>query len=191
MNALFERDWPRIDMIEGWLFKPEAEVLYSLASGCDGAIVEIGSWKGRSSVCLGFGSRNNPRQPFVYCIDPFTGSREHREVDPMVNTWKEFRKNIENCGMDSIIHPMMRTSREAYNNFSGKIGLLFIDGSHEYEDVEFDFLSWRKFVPKGGWICFHDYNWPGPMQVVYEYVNPIQYIVPKNTVGSLLAIQVR
>lgn len=191
MNELFERDWPKIDAISGWLSRDEAEVLYSIAMRCESDIVEVGSYKGRSSVCLGLAARLNPNLPFVYAIDPFTGSKEHRAIDPNINTWDEFTANIEANNLDTIIRPMKMTSQEAFPKFQGTLGLVYIDGSHQYEDVKFDFLSWKQLVPSGGWICLHDFNWDDINKMVYECVTHKEYIVPENTIGSLLAIQKR
>ena len=152
----FELDWPTIDKIGGWLAKEEARVLYIIASEVTGPIVEIGAWKGRSTATLGFASRNNPAHPLIYTVDPFTGSKEHRELDPHCNTWDEFRENIESLHMFDIVHPYQMTSKEAYEKHFGAIGMLFIDGSHEYEDVKYDFVHWGSNVVKGGWICMHD-----------------------------------
>src|SRR5665647_2930672 len=47
------------DSAEGWLLDAEGPLLYSLALNCvgRGAVVEIGSWKGRSTIYLGKGSK--------------------------------------------------------------------------------------------------------------------------------------
>lgn len=187
----FELDWPTIDKIGGWLAKEEARVLYIIASEVTGPIVEIGAWKGRSTATLGFASRNNPAHPLIYTVDPFTGSKEHRELDPHCNTWDEFRENIESLHMFDIVRPYQMTSKEAYEKHFGAIGMLFIDGSHEYEDVKYDFVHWGSNVVKGGWICMHDYYWSGPNRVAKELVmdNP-RYRVPPATWGDLFPIQV-
>ena len=50
---------PLIADVPGWLTDEEGEALYDLAKRCEGrgVIVEIGSWKGKSTICLGIGSR--------------------------------------------------------------------------------------------------------------------------------------
>src|SRR4051794_41857731 len=67
---------PLIADIPGWLTDEEGEALYDLARRCrgDGAIVEIGSWKGKSTVCLGLGSQAGASVP-IYAIDPHAGYR--------------------------------------------------------------------------------------------------------------------
>ena len=47
------------EQAEGFLTDKEGELLYQLAKSCTGrgVIVEIGSWKGRSTIWLGHGSK--------------------------------------------------------------------------------------------------------------------------------------
>lgn len=56
--------------IDGFLSPAEAELLYRLASEVPtgGTIVEIGSFQGRSTVCLGLGAKQSGAS--VYAIDP-------------------------------------------------------------------------------------------------------------------------
>jgi len=81
--------------IDGWLTENEGRLLYRLAKNCrgHGAIVEIGSWKGRSTVWLGKGSMRGSRTK-IYAIDPHIGSSEHQEENGEVWTFEEFKQNI-------------------------------------------------------------------------------------------------
>ena len=51
------------DAAGGWMNDAEGLLLYQLARKCSGkgVIVEIGSWKGRSTIWLGHGSRDGRR----------------------------------------------------------------------------------------------------------------------------------
>lgn len=175
----FEKDWARIDKVPGWLFKDEAKMLYRLASKCKGQIYEIGSWKGRSSVCLGLGAQNNPLKPVVICIDPFTGSKEHKVINPHVDTFKEFCANIRRNNLQETCFPYRRTSREAFVNFNDEIGLLFVDGSHEYADAKFDIESWGGRVVRGGWIATHDCGEEGPRDALQGWLKAGQHRITK------------
>ena len=44
----------RLQGIEGIITEKEEKCLYGFAKDCGGDVVEIGSWKGRSTVCLAF-----------------------------------------------------------------------------------------------------------------------------------------
>jgi hypothetical protein len=45
----------------------------------------------------------------------------------------------------------------ASKNINDEIGLVFIDGSHDYESIKSDFEAWWPKVQVGGIIAFHDY----------------------------------
>jgi predicted O-methyltransferase YrrM len=143
--------------IPGWLTDEEAEALYELARRCrgDGVIVEIGSWKGKSTVCLGLGSQEGNDVP-VYAIDPHADYR-----------FGDFKTNVERAGIAELVRPIASLSQPAADTFDEPIELLFVDGSHEYDLVLEDFEKWVPKVVDGGWVAFHDTTWTaGPRKVV-------------------------
>src|SRR3989442_1512610 len=67
--------WVRVrDNVPGWLSGPDARTLYALAhhGPGQGAIVEIGSAWGKSTIFLAAGSKRAGRE-HVTAIDPHTG----------------------------------------------------------------------------------------------------------------------
>lgn len=163
-----------VDKVDGWLSDKEGELLYNLAKNCtgEGVIVEIGSWKGKSTIWLGKGSKLGNKVK-IYAIDPHIGSSEHKERYGRVWTFEEFKKNIKNAKVDDIIIPIVKTSEEAAKNFDEPVELIFIDGAHEYELVKLDFELWFPKVIEGGIMAFHDtagWKWPGSKKVVEELV---------------------
>ncbi|MCX8190279.1 MAG: class I SAM-dependent methyltransferase [Candidatus Diapherotrites archaeon] len=158
--------------IEGFLTEREGELLFSLAKDCkgQGVIVEIGSWKGKSTVWLAKGSKRGKKAK-VYAIDPHTGSSEHQKQGEKIWTFEEFKKNIEKAKVDDIVVPIVKTSEDAAKDFEEKVGLIFIDGAHEYELVKLDLDIWFPKVIEGGIMAFHDTTcWPGPKKVVEDFV---------------------
>jgi MMP 1-O-methyltransferase len=147
---------PLIAGVPGWLTDEEGEALYELARACTGrgVIVEIGSFKGKSTICLGLGSRAGASLP-VHAIDP------HQERFP------EFEANVERAGIAELVRPIPSLSQAVADGFEEPIELLFVDGSHEYDLVLEDFEKWVPKVVDGGWVAFHDTTWtPGPRKVV-------------------------
>lgn len=159
--------------IEGWLSDREGETLYNLAMNCKGkgVIVEIGSWKGKSTIWIGNGSKNGKKIK-VYAIDPHKGSSEHQKENKKIWTFEEFKNNIKKAKLDDIIVPLVKTSEEAAKNFNKPVEFIFIDGAHEYEFVKLDFDLWFPKVVNGGIIAFHDTIgcWSGPKKVVADCV---------------------
>jgi predicted O-methyltransferase YrrM len=160
-----------VDKVDGWLTDKEGELLYNFAKRCTGkgVIVEIGSWKGKSTIWLGKGSKKGP-QVKIYAIDPHTGSTEHNEEYGKVWTFDEFQKNIKNAKVDDIVIPIVETSKEAAEKIDGPVELVFIDGAHEYSLVELDFRSWFPKMIDGGIMAFHDTEWLGTKKVLEKYI---------------------
>lgn len=134
----------------------EGKLLYKLAKACagKGVIVEIGSWKGYSTIWLAKGSQAGECTK-VYAIDPHTGSEVHRRECGVVNTYPEFIANITKLDVGNIIVPMVMTSEQAEKQWSElPIELLWIDGDHD--DIEADFIRWYWHLNIGGIIALHD-----------------------------------
>jgi MMP 1-O-methyltransferase len=156
MSEFESRVKPLIADVPGWLTDDEGEALYELARACTGkgVIVEIGSFKGKSTICLGLGSQAGASVP-IYAVDP------HQERFP------EFKTNVQRAGIDELIRPVPSLSQAAAEEFHEPIEVLFVDGSHEYELVLEDFEKWVPKVVDGGWVAFHDTTWTaGPRKVV-------------------------
>lgn len=154
-----------IEDIDGWLTEAEGLFLYETAKMIkpDDVIVEIGSWEGKSTICLGKGTQDGGKTS-VYAVDPHTGSSEHRKiVDYPIDTYNKFADNVKNAGVARYIRPIRLTSEEASKDFHKPIGFLFIDGAHEFKWVNLDYKLWFPKVMEGGTIAFHDsWHFPGP-----------------------------
>ena len=161
------------DYLDGWLHPQEGKFLYKAARNCKGkgVIVEIGSWKGKSTIWLAKGSKAGSGVK-VYAIDPHTGSSENRRRYGEVWTFPEFEHNVVEADVQDIVIPLIKTSEEAGREWDGKaIELLWIDGAHEYEMVKQDFELWSQYLVEGGIIAFHDtIGWKGPRRLVKEEI---------------------
>lgn len=152
-----------VDSIEGWLSKYEEIALLHLPSMVDhlpGNIVEIGSYKGKSTIALALGSSLlSKNKRLIYAIDPF--------IVPPLNF---FEDNIKNHGMEKFVVPIKKHSFDAYDDCPKSISAIFIDGDHEYASVEHDVINYVPRVIKGGLIAFHDYSedWPGVVRAADE-----------------------
>jgi predicted O-methyltransferase YrrM len=171
---------PLIADVPGWLTDEEGEALYDLARACTGkgVIVEIGSWKGKSTICLGLGSRAGASLP-VYAVDPHADYR-----------FGDFKTNVERAGIADLVRPIASLSQPAADQFEEPIELLFVDGSHEYELVLEDFEKWVPKVVEDGWVAFHDTTWTaGPRKVVGEAIyrsrrfKDVRFVVGSTTVA--------
>lgn len=155
----------------------EMELLYDLAKNCkgNGVIVEIGSWKGKSTICLSKGSKRG-KQVKIYAIDPHTGDSNQKKRYGKVWTFEEFKLNINNVKDNDIVIPIVKNSEEAARDFNEPVSLVFVDGAHEYDLVKLDFDLWFPKVIDGGIMAFHDTTWrAGPKKMTEELVYKSKY----------------
>jgi predicted O-methyltransferase YrrM len=158
--------------VEGWLYDDEVDLLYRLASEVRfGVIVEIGSYRGKSTVALALGSRDHHRVP-VYAIDPhetFSGVMgfEFRPADRTA-----FLRNILRCEVSDIVRLVNLQAHVAAAGWELPLGLLWIDGDHRYESVKRDLDCWKVHLEPGVLTALHDSTDPalGPQQAIREAV---------------------
>jgi len=153
---------------EGYLSLPEGRLLYNLARKCKGkgAIVEIGSWKGRSTIWIAYGSRDG-KGAKVVAIDPHTSSPGM----PQGNSFDEFKSNLKNAGVEAMVKPVVKTSEAAAASFNEPVEFVFIDGDHSYKFAKQDFELWFPKVMNHGIMAFHDTMLvDGPKKVVGDKV---------------------
>jgi predicted O-methyltransferase YrrM len=140
--------------IDGFVSVEEGRRLYELARNIRGSIVEVGSWKGRSTIWLAFGSRDG-KGGKVFAVDPHAGSKEHAERGES-STLRDFLRNIESTGVSDQIIPMVMTSEEARRNIDCPIGLLFLDGPNEIGLVKAEVDRWCECLDDGSIMAIHD-----------------------------------
>jgi predicted O-methyltransferase YrrM len=185
--------------IEGFLHDLEGYALLQLAAigGGMGAVVEIGSYLGRSTAFLAAGSKSAGRERVV-AVDHFRGSPEHQAGQKYASavlaqegtTFHRFQGNLRQLGLEDHVTPMVGSSAEAAAKWSGPIRLLFIDGDHSYEESKKDFELWSPFVVPHGLICFHDINgWPGVTKFYVELLRGSKAYREVAAVMSLRAIE--
>lgn len=158
-----------LSFVAGWLLREEAYWLCDTAGQVppDLTIVEIGSYQGRSAISLALGA--GPEGATVYCVDPhyfhMVGDLPFGPEDGTA-----FMRNILAAGVADRIRMIALPSQQAVRAWSAPIGLLFIDGAHEYEAVRDDFEDWSQFVTQQSLIAVHDSTgaWDGPTRVVQE-----------------------
>lgn len=168
------------DQVDGWLGSREGPYLYFLAKMGSrlGAVVEIGSWKGKSTIWLAKGCEAVLGAK-VYSVDPHGDGSE-----------KEFRQNIRMAGVEPFLVPLVKPSMEAVKRWDQPIGLLWIDGDHSYGSVRSDFFSWEPHVVEGGIIALHDtYSWEGVRRVVDEEIVRLDRFRVLGQFDGILAVQ--
>jgi hypothetical protein len=129
-------------------------------------IVEIGTRNGGSALVLAMNSMC-PVVTIDILSDPRLSPEEnerygYKTPPPLKKHWARFAggSRIEQvtCPSTKYTHPCSRS-----------VGLVFIDGGHEYVEVRDDWLHFYDLVDPSGYILLHDYGqFPGVTKFVDE-----------------------
>tara|TARA_Y100000741_G_C18153019_1_gene518033 strand:- start:137 stop:916 length:780 start_codon:yes stop_codon:yes gene_type:complete len=121
--------------------------------------LEIGSFEGRSSIFFA----NYFKNINLTCVD--TWKKSDQESDKKMQESIDFKlveKNFDNniSSYGDYISKYKGTSKEFFKDKNPKdLDFIFIDGSHEYDDVIHDATASFKSLKVGGFILFDDLNW--------------------------------
>jgi hypothetical protein len=140
--------------------------------------VEVGSWRGRSAAYMAVEIINSGKSILFDCVDTWNGSQEHLDpssgwfvkelIEDPDYLWKDFNNNIS--PVKEVIKPIRMTSLEASQLYEDEsLDFVFIDASHEYQDVLDDITSWIKKVKIGGVLAGHDISYYEVQNAVAEY----------------------
>lgn len=163
--------------VPGWLTEEEGVELARLAAGK--VVLEIGSYCGRSTICLAKTARS------VGAVDTFDGRGTAMPGD----TLPTFKKNLLEHGIHRGVNVLRGTSAEVVPPLPPIFDLIFIDGSHDYESVRADAEMAASKLRPGGLLVFHDYGNmdPGVVRAVDELVDSGGEIVGR--VGTLAVLR--
>lgn len=170
-------DLVRAQEIPGWMQLAELQWLAEQAQQAQ-SIVEIGSWKGRSTRALGDHCRGT-----VYVVDDWILPKEAQDqtnhelvVRGRADIIKEWRANLRDLLASHRVVLVRGDSsttgaKVAKRLQGGAADLVFIDADHSYNGVMLDILAYEPLVRDGGILAGHDYgqrSHPGVRQAVDE-----------------------
>ena len=155
--------------IEGWFNYKETFDLLLQNVPKNGIFVECGAWLGQSSSYLA--DRISAGRPDItlYVVDSWKGSRAELTSSHILATKKDIYKIfLQNMGNRKYI-PIERLSVEASSLFDEEsLDVVFIDMSHEYEDVKQDLDVWLPKIKTNGYLAGHDRSWDGVNRAITE-----------------------
>ena len=129
-------------------------------------VLVIGSGYGFSVVCLALGVRDNQMGRVTFCDPSYSllkdgpfktlGGRGNWDDDEAV------LQHFGKFGVEDIVTHYRMRSDELFSSYSAlnlpSIDLAFIDGSHAFENVRFDFLKVLEHCRKDSYVFLHDSN---------------------------------
>lgn len=127
--------------IKGWLTVEEGRKLADLAAGK--RVLEIGSFCGRSTVCMARVAEHVTAVDFFNAVAvPFYGDYSD-----------DFDRSMARHGVTEKV-----TKCRPESEISGEFDFAFIDGAHDYESVRKDIEKALAVLTPDGLIAFHDYR---------------------------------
>lgn len=149
-----------VDGVDGWMTPGQGSTLVESARNCPpgGTIVEIGSFRGRSTIVLASAA---PPDVVVVAIDPHAGNdRGPQEIDGFeaeaADDHAVFTANLAAAGVSDRVRHLRMYSQAALGEVDGDIDVLYIDGAHRYGPALADIRSWGGRVGDGGTMLIHD-----------------------------------
>ena len=167
----------------------EARFLALAAAGAppQGVVLEIGSFKGKSTVGLasvvaryGLGT--------VVAVDPHTApSDTDPDLGNQTSSYHDFLSTLARAGVSGHVEVHRTFSRELAAGWSRPIRLLWIDGDHTYRGVKEDLDLFGSFVTEGGIVALHDvlHRFEGPIRVFVDDVLRSDRYGPAGFCGSI------
>ncbi len=146
--------------VDGWMTPGQAATLHDAATRCPegGLIVEIGSFRGRSTIVLASAAHVDVE---LIAVDPHAGNdRGPQEIDgyeaEAAGDHEVFLANLARAGVGERVRHLRMFSTEALAEISRPIDVLYIDGAHRYAPARTDIADFGARVADGGTMLIHD-----------------------------------
>lgn len=139
-----------------------------------GDVLEIGSFKGKTTVFLSHAIEALNLDKRLYTVDPYTNEASEvgcsdEDINSAYGTFHRETDDLDN-------HEHVRAySDEALSRFEDTtFSLVFVDGDHTYDGVMADYRNYAPLLADGGIMVFDDYanpQWPGVGRAVKTIVD--------------------
>ena len=159
----------------GYLSDREARFLFTLGAAAlgEGDILEIGSFKGRSTVVIASGIQWRTGHTMLLSVDPHTApSSTDPDLKGDATSWDHFLESLRRTGLSGLVTPHRETSQDFATHFTGHLSVLWIDGDHTTEGARHDVRGFLPRLVPGGIVAMHDVlgTWEGSLRVFCEEI---------------------
>jgi predicted O-methyltransferase YrrM len=150
--------------LDGLISRDVGELLYAFAAlvPADQAIVELGSYRGKSTCYLATGAAIDNSAP-VYAVDAWSEEVSAWRAAVLSTlpspAFEDFTAQLDKAGVSDGVHVIRSLTTLAAELYDGPpVGLLYIDGDHSREAVLADFRAWRRHLAPHAVIIFDDFG---------------------------------
>jgi len=150
--------------LDGLISRDVGELLYSFAAlvPADQAIVELGSYRGKSTCYLATGAHIGHSAP-VYAVDAWSEEVSAWRASVLSTlpspVFEDFTAQLDKAGVSDDVHVIRSLTTLAAELYDGPpVGLLYIDGDHNRAAVLADFRAWRRHLAPDAVIIFDDFG---------------------------------
>lgn len=152
-------------------------------------ILDVGTWKGGSTVFLAKAMKHCVGDGCVIGIDSFLGSVEHAVIGgphfgliprrhgfPVL--YEQFLTNVLAHEVDDVVVPLALptdAAAELLHRLRITADLIHIDAAHDYEAVRRDVRAYWRVLKPGGTLLGDDYgpSWPGVVRAADEFATEL------------------
>jgi hypothetical protein len=204
-----------IQKIPGMIEPIEQNLLMNIAANIDlsnGAIIEFGTYFGKSTACLINGILNNPsfttERIYLYSYDSFEATIGHGFEEYVLKHAKSIKlenaliidsnsvnfRSIYDYFLGSYENKILKTNQidiKYLSTFNKKIELIFIDCPKDYKNFIYIFEKFFPSLNKNSIIIFQDYFyfWSGTLIACIQIMLNDEMIKIKSTAASSLIVE--
>lgn len=158
LATISDDTWRLARQASGYLSEREGKFLMAAAAltPAQGVNLEIGSFKGRSTICIARTCKFFDLGPLI-AVDPHTSpSVTDPDLKGQATSFDDFQRNIRDAGVADVVDARRSFSQEIGAGWSQPIRFLWIDGDHTYEGAKSDVDMFRRFLVPGAVLAMHD-----------------------------------
>jgi len=191
IEEVIDSGWQRVASTTGYLSEREARLVMAAAalSPAEGKNLEIGSFKGRSTVGIAYVIRELGLGKVV-AVDPHTSPAS---TDPdlksrgQTTSYDDFVANLEAAGVLDRVEIRRAYSRDLAREWKDPLRFLWIDGDHTYQGAKADIDMFKPFLADGAIVAMHDVlgTFEGALRVFVEEVLDRDEFGPAGFSGSI------
>lgn len=150
--------------LDGLISRDVGELLHSYAAFVpeNQAIVELGSYRGKSTCYLATGASFGHSAP-VYAVDAWSEEVSAWRAAVLSTlpspVFEDFTAQLDKAGVRDRVHVLRSLTTLAAELYDGPpVGLLYIDGDHSRQAVHADFRAWRRHLAPDAVVIFDDFG---------------------------------